>query len=166
MARRRPPASQQGGRRQSTPRTRRLTNWRESLGQRSNDDITFADRLSIDGQTGSRLGATQLAQYRECFRIVAGVPDAQAARVKIVHCDPDATRKTTGIFDKEHRVRPQTLRRGRGLCRGRAFGVDGLAECSDLRDVAFAGRPDRGRMTNRAPAIDEHGRAVRNSGSR
>ncbi len=164
MARRRSPTRRQGGRRQSTPRTRRLTNWRESLGQRSNDDITFADRLSIDGQTGSRLGATQLAQCRECLRIVAGVPDAQATRVKIVHRDPDSTRKTTGVFDKEHRVRPQTLRRGRGLCRGRAFGVDALAEYSEFRDVAFAGGSHRGRMTDRAPAIDEHGCAVGDSG--
>ncbi len=86
--------------------------------------------------------------------------------MKIVHRDPDSTRKTTGVFDKEHRVRTQTLRRGRGLCRGRAFGVDALAEYNELRDVAFASRSDRGRMPDRAPAIDEHGCAVRNSGSR
>ena len=146
--------------------TMHLTNRCQSLGQRSDDHIGFADGLPIDRHTRGRFGATQLPQRCERLRIVTDVLDLQAACMQIVDRNLDPARKTAGILQVEDGVCAQALWRGCVFGRCRTFGVDALAERGEFRNVAFAGRSDRGGVANRAPTIDQDGGAIRNSGSR
>ena len=159
-----PRANRHGGTHIS--QTKRLTNRCQTIGQRPNDHIGFANRLSRHRQARSGLGATQFTQCAKRIRVVARISNLQTACVKIVHRDFHPARKATGVLQVEHVVCAQTLRRGDDLSGCPTLGVDAFAERSELRYIAFTSGSNRRRVADCAAAIDENGCSIRNSGAR